>query len=114
MIGIDGHVSFLPHQKKKKKKNLLLADDRRGTWQSAPQLASLWHRLRLLVITQLWTAYCTSRAWPDRQVTPAHIAARVLAAARELGCAATGSLWDQTSGCGQECSVTGSEGGSRP
>ena len=30
------------------------------------------------------------------------------------GCAATGSWWDQTSGCGQEYSATGSEGGSRP
>ena len=63
--------------------DLLLADDRRGPWQPAPQLASLWQRLRLLVITQLWTAYCTSRAPPDRQLTPAHIAARVLAAARD-------------------------------
>ena len=63
--------------------DLLLADDRRGPWQPAPQLGSLWQRLRLLVITQLWTAYCTARSRPDRQVTPAHIAARVLAAARE-------------------------------
>ena len=63
--------------------DLLLADDRRGPWQPAPQLGSLWQRLRLLVITQLWTAYCTARSRPDRQVTPAHIAARVLAAARD-------------------------------
>ena len=63
--------------------DLLLADDRRGPWQPAPHLGSLWQRLRLLVITQLWTAYCTARSRPDRQVTPAHIAARVLAAARD-------------------------------
>ena len=63
--------------------DLLLADDRRGPWQPSPQLGSLWQRLRLLVITQLWTAYCTARSRPDRQVTPAHIAARVLAAARD-------------------------------
>ena len=62
--------------------DLLLADDRRGPWQPAPQLGSLWQRLRLLVITQLWTAYCTPRSRPDRHVTSAHIAARVLAAAR--------------------------------
>ena len=63
--------------------DLLLADDKRGPWQPAPQLGSLWQRLRLLVITQLWTAYCTARSRPDRQVIPAHIAARVLAAARD-------------------------------
>ena len=57
--------------------DLLLADDRRGPWQPAPQLGSLWQRLRLLVITQLWAAYCTARSRPDRQVTPAHITARV-------------------------------------
>ena len=45
-------------------------DDRRGPWQPAPQLGSLWQRLRLLVITQLWTAYCTARSRPDRQVDP--------------------------------------------
>ena len=27
---------------------------------------------------ELWIAYCTARSRPDRQVTPAHIAARVL------------------------------------
>ena len=49
-------------------------------------LGSLGQRLRLLVITQLWTAYCTARSRPDRQVTPTHIAARVLAAARDRIC----------------------------
>ena len=63
--------------------DLLLADNRRGPWQPAPQLGSLWQRLRLLVITQLWTAYCTARSRPDRRVTPTHIAARVLAAAKD-------------------------------
>ena len=62
--------------------DLLLADDRRYPWQPAARLASLWQRLRLMVITQLWAAYCTSRSRPY-QATPSHIAARDLAAARD-------------------------------
>ena len=62
---------------------LLLADDRRGPWQPSAELASLWQRLRLQVIRQLWAAYCTAWSRPDRQMTPAHIATRVLAAARD-------------------------------
>ena len=58
--------------------DLLFADDRRGPWQPSAELASLWQRLRLLAITQLWAAYCTARLRPDRQMTPAHIAARGL------------------------------------
>ncbi len=42
--------------------DLLLADDRRGPWQPAAGLDSLWQRLRLMVITQLWDAYCRARS----------------------------------------------------
>jgi hypothetical protein len=31
--------------------DILLADDRRGPWQPSAEMASLWQRLRLLVIT---------------------------------------------------------------
>jgi len=67
--------------------DLLLADDRRGPWQPAAQCDSLWQRLRLLVITQLWVAYCRSRSQPGKPTSPAHIAARVISAARtEMRC----------------------------
>ena len=62
--------------------DLFLADDRRGPWQPATDLSSLWQRLRLLVITQLWVAYCRSRSQPEQPTLPAHIAARVISAAR--------------------------------
>ena len=62
--------------------DLLLADDRRGPWQPAAECASLWQRLRLLVITQLWAAYCRSRSQPGQPTSSAHIAARVISAAR--------------------------------
>ena len=61
----------------------LPADDRRGPWQPLAELDSLWERLRLLVITQLWTAYCRSRTQPVQPVSPAHIAARVISATRK-------------------------------
>ena len=79
--------------------DLLLADDRRGPWQPPAELNSLWHRLRLLVIAQLWTAYCTARAQPEQ-----HMTAR---------CAKTGCWWAQISGLGQGCSATGSGGDSQ-
>ncbi|CAL5225233.1 g8021 [Coccomyxa viridis] len=56
--------------------------DRRGPWQPAAGLDSLWQRLRLLVITQLWDAYCRARSRPEQPTQPAHIAARVISAAR--------------------------------
>ena len=59
--------------------DLLLADDRRGPWQPAAGLDSLWQRLCLLVITRLWEAYCRARTRPTHA---AHIAARVVSAAR--------------------------------
>ncbi|CAL5222518.1 g4893 [Coccomyxa viridis] len=62
--------------------DLLLADDRRGPWQPAAGLDSLWQRLRLPVITQLWDAYCRARSRPEQPTQPAHIAARVISAAR--------------------------------
>ena len=62
--------------------DLLLADDRRGPWQPAADLESLWQILRLLVITQLWRAYCHARTQPDQPMLPAHVAARVISAAR--------------------------------
>ena len=52
--------------------DLLLADDRRGPWQPAAGLDSLWQRLRLLVITQLWDAYCRARSRPEQPTQPAH------------------------------------------
>ena len=61
----------------------LHANDRRGPWQPSAELVSLWQRLRVLAITQLWAAYCTARSRPDRQMTPAHIATRVLAVTRD-------------------------------
>jgi len=62
--------------------DLLPADNRRGPWQPAAQCDSRWQRLRLLVITQLWVAYCLSRSQPGQPTSPAHIAARVISAAR--------------------------------
>ena len=41
--------------------DLLLADHRRGPRQPAARLDSLWQRLRLLVVKQLWDAYCRAR-----------------------------------------------------
>ena len=58
------------------------ADDRRGPWQPAAGRDSLWQRLRLLVITQLWDAYCRARSQSEQPTQPAHIAARVISAAR--------------------------------
>ena len=63
--------------------DLLLADDRRGPWQPSADLVSLWQRLRLLVIAQLWTSYCSARSRPGHLTSPAHIAARILTATRE-------------------------------
>ena len=63
--------------------DLHLADDRRGPWQPPAELNSLWHCLRLLVIAQLWAAYCTARAQPEQHMTATRIAARVLAAATQ-------------------------------
>jgi hypothetical protein len=62
--------------------DLLLADDRRGPWQPAAGLDSLWQRLRLMVITQLWDAYCRARSRPEQPTQAAHIAARIISAAR--------------------------------
>ena len=62
--------------------DLLLADDRRSPWQPAAGLDSLWQRLRLLVITQLWDAYCRARLRPEQPTLAAHIAARVVSAGR--------------------------------
>ena len=63
--------------------DLLLADDRRGPWHPAADLVSLWQRLHLLVITQLWVAYCRCRSQPEQPTLPAHIAARVISAAKD-------------------------------
>lgn len=64
--------------------DLLLADDRRGGWNPPANLLPLWHRLRLLVISKLWSAYSTGHLQPGSHISAAHVAARVLAAARAL------------------------------
>ena len=96
---LPGDLTVVPPQKKKRwfdatwtavpqqpapplHADLLLADDRRGPWQPAARVDSLWQRLRLLVITQLWDAYCRARSRPEQPMQPAHIAARVISAAR--------------------------------
>ena len=91
--------------------DLLLADDRRGPWQMLEELAGLWQRLRLLVITQLWGVYCTARSRSDRQMTAAHIAARVLAAARDQ-MPRNWLVFRSASGSGQGCLATGLGSGS--
>ena len=68
--------------------DLLLADDRRGPWQPAAGLDSLWQRLRLMVITQLRDAYCRARSRSEQPMQAAHIAAKVISAARSQRLAA--------------------------
>lgn len=64
--------------------DLLLADDRRGGWFPPASLQPLWQRLRLLIISKLWSAYSAGHLQPAAQVTAAQIAARVVAAARSM------------------------------
>lgn len=64
--------------------DLLLADDRRGGWYPPASLRPLWHRLRLLIISKLWAAYSTGHLQPGSHSSAAHVAARVLAAARAM------------------------------
>ena len=71
-------------------------------WQwsmaAAAGLDSLWQRLRPLVITQLWDAYCRARSRPEQPTQAAHIAARVISAARSQMRPETGFLSAQTFG----------------
>ena len=93
-------------------RSALLADDRRGPWQPAAGLDSLWQRLRLMVITQLWDAYCRARSHgQSSQRRQAHIAARVISAARSQMRRETGCLSAQTFGSELGCLATGSGNG---
>ena len=93
MIGIVGHVSFLPPTKKRRHPASLAALG--ATWKedchTGPCFEALaGYQLGALAgygcasLRQRHRVHgCTARSRPDRQVTPAHIAARVLAAARD-------------------------------
>ena len=60
--------------------DLLLADDTRA-WGPRRQRRSLWHRLRLAIICQLWTAYQRPRHQPA--VSAGVVAARILSTCRK-------------------------------
>ncbi len=75
-------------------------------------LLQVWtQRLRLLVIAQLWDAYCRARSRPEQPTQAAHIAARVTSAARSQ---MTGCSSAQSFGSELGCSATGSGDGSPP
>ena len=63
---------------------LLLADDRRQGWQPEAAHLPLWHRIRLMIIREIYAAYMTALLRPGAQHSAAHTTARVITACREL------------------------------